>query len=256
MRASGGQSVPVLPAPRPPTPDPAHRRVFRYGGVAAIAVVTGYVVAAGLYVAVYPFPEGGQEMLEYLSGKETVWWTIVTVSALTDVLYPYVAFSLYHALKGLNRDVMLMAAACMGLFAILELAISWPAYASLISLSSDYAAASMELQRMTYAAAADSTMAVINSTLLASYAIALPGIGSILVGLVMRRGIFGRTTAYLAVAAGTLAIVSVVVSPFAPGLERTVIAASLLTTLWLLLAGIRLWHLGGRTGAAPGAATD
>ena len=85
---------------------------------------------------------------------------------------------------------------------------------------------------------------MLNSTLLAVYAILVPALGTLLIGLVMRKGIFSKTTAYLGIIGGALGILSVVGPLFVPALDPTIIVASLLYTIWFLLVGIRLYQLG------------
>ena len=224
--------------------DPQWKWIYRLGAISAFALVIGYLIITALFIPVYPFPDEGQAMLEYLNGKTSVWWAIIGVSALTDFLYALIAFSLYQALKGINRDAMLVAAGLKMLFAVLELAITWPTYVGLITLSGGYAAATADAQRAAYVATANYATGVLNSTLLAVYAILIPALGTLLIGLVMRKGIFSKSTAYLGVVTGVLGIVSVVGPLFVSTLDPTIIVASLLTTVWFLLVGFRLYRLG------------
>lgn len=224
--------------------DPKWKGMYRLGGLSAFLLVVGYLILIALFVPVYPPPSDGQAMLEYLDGKTTVWWAIIGVSALTDILYAAIAFSLYLALKGINRDAMLVATGFKWLFVVLELAISWPIYAGLISLSGSYAEAATVAQREAYAATASYATGVLDSTVLAVYTIVFPAIGTLLIGLVMRKGVFSKTTAYLGVVGGILGIVSVVEPLFVDALKPTIIFASLLYTVWYLLVGFRLYRLG------------
>ena len=60
----------------------------------------------------------------------------------------------------------------------------------------------------------------------------------------MRRGIFGKTTAYLGVLTGILGIVSIVGPMLVSALSVTIIITSVLTIVWVLLVGYRLIRLG------------
>lgn len=226
------------------TVDPHWKGMYRLGAFSAFLVVIGYLIQIALFVPVYPFPSEGQAMLEYLVGKTTVWWAIIGLSVLTDFLYALIAFSLYQALKGIDRNTMVVATGFKWIFVVLELAISWPIYTGLITLSGAYAAATTEAQRAAYAATASYATGVLNSTLLAVYAILIPALGTLLIGLVMRKGIFSKTTAYLGIVGGALGILSVVGPLFVPALDPTIIVASLLYTVWFLLVGFRLYRLG------------
>jgi hypothetical protein len=167
---------------------------------------------------------------------------ILGLSVLTDLLFLPVALSLYLALKDINEHAVLAGAGLVALFAILDLAVTWPNYSSLITLSGSYAAAD-EVQRGSIVAAASYPSAVLTSTLFAVYAILVPSVGILIIGLVMRQGPFGRVTAYCGVATGILGIVAVAGPFVARGAETAAIAASVLTTAWVLLVGLRLYQM-------------
>jgi len=175
-----------------------------------------------------------------------VWWGILGLSVLTDLLFVPVALSLYLALKDINRNVMLMATALVGLFVVLDLAVTWSNYASLIVLSGDFAAATSEAQRVADVAAASYASAVLSSPLERVYAIVILSFAILVIGLVMLEGRFGRATAYLALIVGVLGIVSIA------GLGVTIIMNALAATLWMFVVGFRLYRLGSQRGAASG----
>jgi hypothetical protein len=94
-------------------------------------------------------------------------------------------------------------------------------------------------ERAVYVAAARYASAVLASRLEAVYSILFLSLGILLIGLVMRKGSFGKSSAYLGVVTGILGIVAVA-STFGP----IVILASVLTTAWVLFVGYRLYRLG------------
>jgi len=176
--------------------------------------------------------------LVYFAAKTTVWWAILGLSVATDVLYIPVALSLYFALKDVNRNAMLVASALVGLFVVLDLAVTWSNFASLIVLSGDYAAAANDAQRAADVAAASYASAVLTSPLERVYAIVILSSGILVIGLVMLKGVFRKTTAYLGLVTGVLGIVSIA------GLGVTIILNALCATVWVLLVGYRLYRLG------------
>jgi hypothetical protein len=219
--------------------------LYRVGGISALLLGIAYIATIPLYASVGAPPSGGEARLHYLAGKTTVWWAILGLSVLTDVLFIPVALALYLALKGGNRNAMLIATAFVGLFVVLDLAVTWPNYAALISLSGNYAAATNDAERAIYVAAANYASAVLTSSLEAVYSILVLSLGILMIGLVMLRGIFGKSTAYLGVVTGILGIVAAVGPLFVSGLSVTIIIVSVLTTVWILLVGFRLYWLGG-----------
>lgn len=129
----------------------------------------------------------------------------------------------------------------MVLFVVLELATSWSNYAVLIDLSYKLEAAAGEVERAAVLAAASYGSALQSSSLLPYYAIVIPAVSKLVLGLLMfRGGPFGRIIAWLGVLEAVLAIVSVVGAYFVAGLGQAVILASLLSGVWFLLVGLRL----------------
>lgn len=224
--------------------DPDGNWLYRVGGISALVLGVAYIIIIVLYVPVGAPPSGAEAWLTYLAGNTTVWWAILGLSVLTDFLFVPVALSLYLALKGINRNAMLIATAFVGLFVVLDLAVTWTNYASLITLSGNYAAATNDAQRAVFVAAATYPSAVLESSLLGVYIILVPAVGILMTGLVMLKGIFNKSTAYMGLATGILGIVSIVGPIFVSSLGVTIIIASILTTVWVLFAGYRLYRLG------------
>jgi hypothetical protein len=219
--------------------------LYRAGGISAIVLAVAYLVITGLYVVAGTVPDGGgAAYLSYLAGKEAAWWGITGLSVLTDVLFFPVAAALYAALAPYGRNVMLAGAGLLALFAILDLAITWPNFASLITLTGQHAAAVDDAQRAALVAAANYPASVLESSLFAVYAILVPAVGALLIGLVMRAAPgFGAAVGWLGVVTGVLGIVAVI-GPLAwSALDPLYILTSVLTLVWILLSGIRLLRL-------------
>jgi hypothetical protein len=210
---------------------------FRVGSIAAIVLGLGYVAIIPLYAHVGAPPNGGEAWFQYLPGKTSIWWAIIALSVFTDLLYIPIALALYLALEKLNRNAMLLAVAFMGLFVVLDLAITWPHYTSILVLHGQYVAATSDIQRQGFLAAANYGSAVLNSPLFAVYAIVTLSVGILLAGLVMFKGVFDKPTAWLAIATG----VSGIAAP--TGLSIAVYGNALLATIWLFFVGYRLYRL-------------
>jgi hypothetical protein len=223
--------------------DPDGKWLYRVGGISALAIGMGYIIIIGLYVPMGAPPNGAEARLAYLAVNTSLWWAILGLSVLTDFLFVPVALSLYLALKGIHRNAMLIATACMGLFVVLDLALTWTNYALLITLSGSYAAAANDAQRAVFVAAAYYPSAVLESSLLFVYNTLTLSVGILITGLVMLKGIFRKSTANLGLVTGLLGIVAVVGSFFTSALSITTIITSVLTTLWFLVVGYRLYRL-------------
>ncbi len=116
-------------------PVPTGKWSYRAGATSALLLGAAYIIIIPVYAHAGAPPNGGEAWLNYLVGKTTVWWAILGLSVLTDLLFVPVALSLYLALRAVNRDAMLLAAAFVGLFVVLDLAGTWSRYASLITFS-------------------------------------------------------------------------------------------------------------------------
>jgi hypothetical protein len=218
--------------------------LHRAGGISALLLAIGYVLIIPLYVLTGAPPTGAAARLASLDGKTTVWWCITGLSVLTDLLFIPVAVAVYAALAPYGRRLALFGAALLLLFVVLDLAITWPNYALLIALSGPYAAATSDAQRAVYLAAATYASGVLESTLAGVYAIGVPSLGILLIGLAMRTARFGWI-AYLGVVTGAFGIAAVAGSMFTTALNTLAVATSALTTIWLFAVGYKLYRLRG-----------
>ncbi len=215
------------------------RWLYRVGGVSAIVLGLGYLAIFPLFAKVGAPPATGEGWLNYLAGKTAVWWAILGLSVFTDFLFVPVALSLYAALKHVSRSAMLLATAFMGLFVVLDLAVTWTNYAALLTLSALHSAASTEAQRASYVSAANYASAILASRVEVFYAIVDLSLGILTVSFVMlkAKGAFGRATAYVGLATGISGLVSIT------GFFPAILTNALLATAWLFLVGYRLIRL-------------
>src|SRR5215469_13891053 len=61
--------------------------LYRVGGLSALLLGIAYIATIPLYLSVGAPPSGGEARLHYFVGKTTVWWAILGLSVLTDVLF-------------------------------------------------------------------------------------------------------------------------------------------------------------------------
>ena len=159
--------------------DPDDRSLLRLGGISGIVLGLSYLAIIPAYVvAGAATPDGGEAWLDHLAGKTAVWWVIVGLSVLTDFLFLPVSLALYVALRRVDRAAMVVGAGLLSMFAVLDLATTWPSIASLITLSGEYATATEAGERAGIVAAANYPASVLASTLFAVYAILVQGWGS------------------------------------------------------------------------------
>jgi hypothetical protein len=223
------------------TVDRDRQAVYWTGAISALVVGMLYIVITAVYAVVGPPPQdgGGEALVAYLAGKEAGWWAITGLSVLTDILYLPVALALYWALRLVDRNLMLVGAGLLALFVIIDLAVTWPNYAALITLSSQ-AAGTTGADRATLVAAANYPSAVLTSLLFPAYAILMPALGILAIGVVMLRGSFDRASGYIGVATGALGTVAVVGGLIVDAVGLLAVLTALLTTVWFFVVGYRL----------------
>ena len=217
--------------------------ILRLGGVAALLLAAGYVAIMPIFAAVGAPPGGAEARLAYHAGAGAAWWAIVGLSVLTDLLFIPVAIALYAALRPSSEPAMLLATAFTLLFVVLDLAVTWPAYASLITLGEQYAAATTVDQRAIVVAAAGYPSAVLSSPLQAIASILTLSTGILVGSFVMLRGGFGRAAGIAGVTTGVVGIASVAQTVLTGEVSPLAIAATLLTIAWLVLVGSGLLRL-------------
>src|SRR5919201_2050529 len=236
----------VAARPGAGSPDRTAKQLYRAGGIAALALGLGYLVTIPIYAYAGTPPTSGEAWLRYLAGRTTAWWVILGLSVVTDLLYVPVALALYQALESVRRNLMLVATAFVGLFIVLDLAVTWSSYASLLTLAGSYRSATSDLQRAALAAAANYPASVLASPLERLYAISLLSFAILLIGVVMLRGVFSKAASHLAIGICGLGLASIA------GWSVTILANALAATLWVLLVGYRLVRLGSKPRDADG----
>lgn len=225
--------------------DPGGTWMYRAAGISSVVLAMAYLAAIPIYALVGDQPASGVEaQLAYFAEHAAGWWSIVVLMVVTDLLYVPVYFGLYAALRHLDRGLAAMGVAFAAfLFVALDLAVTWTAYSTMIVVGADYDAATSQAQQAALVAAAAYPAAVLQSPILGTYAIVIPALGALFVGLVMLKGVFNRLTAYLALGMGVVGILYIG-SFFIEGLTALRYLTGLLAVPFYLLTGVRLYRLG------------
>jgi hypothetical protein len=166
------------------------------------------------------------------------------IFSLADILFIPATLGLYLALKGINKNAMLIAAGLLGFFIILDLGVTELNTLALVSLAESYASASSDALRVAYQAAANWGLATLPIATFFSWV--GPSAGFLITSIVMRKGIFGRNTARLGVIVFTLGIVGgfYFLSPGLTILSLFLTPILILYGVWLIAVGRRLFKLG------------
>lgn len=215
------------------------KQFYRWSGMASLLLVIGYVAIIPLFAWAGAPPATGEAWFRYLQGKTTVWWVIIWLSVVTDLLYLPVAWALWIALRKAGTCLMLVAVVCFHLFVGLDLAVTWTHHASLLALFQSYSSAADEAHRAAYLAAAEYASSIYGTPLLTFYIIVIPSVGVLLASITMMKAGFGKASAWTGVIAGVFGIMSLT------GFFPLMMANALGATLWFFLVGVRLLRLGG-----------
>lgn len=217
--------------------------LYRLGGLSAFVLVIGYILTFPIYAWVGDAPPSDVEaQLAYFAEHGTGWWIILGLMVFTDLLYIPIFMALYQALQDINRNLMAVACAMIGLFVVLDLSLTWTSYSSLIMSGSLYASAVTEGQKAALVAGAGYPSTMLDSPLLGTYAILIPSLGFLFTGLALRKGALGKTAAFLALVVGLTGIVFMG-SYFLEVLAIFRIINALLATAWFLVVGWQLYKL-------------
>jgi len=210
-------------------------------GFSGIAIAIGYVFITALYaISGAPLPKGAEAWIDYMNGKSVLWWGIIWLSIITDILYLPVAAALYSLLKDVHKGLILVSGALFTLFVLLEMGITWTNYPVIIEAVNQYSLATTETQRLVYLSVIEYSSRVFETPVTAFYAIFVPSIAVILASLVMlKSGRFGKMAAYVGLLSGTLNAFSVIGGLFSSTLGLLVMPGSVLSLVWFLLAGLR-----------------
>jgi len=230
------------------TVDPDGKWIYRVGGLSALGLGIGYLLTFPVITFAGGFPPSGIEaQLLFFAGHAAGWWALTGLMVFTDLLYVPVFLALYHALKGINKHMMVLAFACAGLFVVLDLAVTWTAFSSLIIQGGNYARATSDAQRAIIVAAAGYPSAISDSPLSGIYAILFPALGLLFASLIMRKGVFSKALAYLGVIAGISGILAGIGPLFISELETAQKINAGLAMIWFFFVGFRLYKLARQT---------
>lgn len=217
--------------------DLSWKRVMKWGGFslfAAGAILVIFILSVFILQQTLPVP--AKEALEN-PGPPTFLFLLAT---LGEFLLMPGALGLYFALKDVKKAPMLIATAVLVLAVPMFLA-SRGLIISLSQISGSYLETPSETMKAAYLASAE--LALETQNMYATMALILLCVASIMIGLVMLKGVFGKLIGYVAIVAGILTFFS----PFGVMLGIPVIIPFIglvLMAVWQIVVGAKLYKLG------------
>ena len=223
--------------------DPSDKWLYQVGGLSAIVLFVGYLLTFAVIPTVGGlWPEGTEARLIYFSEHTTGWWMMTTLMVFTDLLYIPVWLAVYQAFKGINRHAMLLAFVFECMFVALDLATTWTAQSSYLTLGSSYAAAS-DAQQSILMGAAGYASTIMDSPLLGIYVIFVPSLGFLIAAPILLKGSFSKATGYIAWGVALSGIAASIGTLLIGGLDAAKYINAMLAMIWFLLIGLKLYKL-------------
>lgn len=219
--------------------DASWRSLYRIGGLCALLFVMFNLVAITLDLRAPPPVTGGVATLEFIAVHRTS-YILEQILWLAPGLFAMIVFgALYPALKHLNQSYAALGALIGAAAWALTLAIPTTSRGApaLVYLSDQYVATTNATQRAVFATAAEALIAQNNTPTLVGI---LTPVGILLLALVMLKGIFPKSVAYLGIVTGVLGIGSEALRFILP---NGYAVYGLLLLLWFGVIGWQLYTL-------------
>lgn len=222
--------------------DPSWRGLYKAGGISAILyVVLALVIPTVQVLTMQYFPStaeyGGLEFLRFIADNRT-WWFILQTLVLGTNIFPIVTFAaLFFALKHLDKSTAALGA-MIGVVCWVLFIAYYPVLLGSIYLS-DRFVASLASEQAIYATAAEGLMAI-NNAFNPLYE-PLLAVSILLVSLVMLKGVFHKSIAYLGIVTCIGAFLAVSLWPV---LNVNYLWWWVFLFVWLIAVGWKLLQLG------------
>jgi len=149
---------------------------------------------------------------------------------------------LYLSLKAVKKNQMLIGTA-VWLAAIPIILVSRGQIISLVPISTSYTATTSEIMRAAYVVSVE--LAIDAANVYVAMALALLGVGSVIIGLIMLKGVFGKGLGYLVIVAGILILLGTC-GVLLEVLAILTLFGLVLTAVWQIVVGAKLTRLGQR----------
>jgi hypothetical protein len=147
---------------------------------------------------------------------------------------------IYFVLKDKSKSLLLLGTV-VWISAIPMFLVSRGLVMSLVTIAGNYAASADATLRTAYFVAVQ--LALDTSGVFATIALDLLGVGGIILGFVMLKGVFSRSTAYLVILAGALTVMGTFGVIFEP-LTIGTLFGLILNGVWQVIIGVKLLRLG------------
>lgn len=203
--------------------------MFAAGAIIVLFLISGFIMRV-------PLPLTPQAVLENPLPPAILF----SLAALGEFLLMPGVLGLYLSLKDVKKTHMLIGTAVC-LVAIPMFLVSRGQIISLVPISGSYAATTSEILKAAYLTSAELAIEVAN--VYAVMALILLSVASIMIGLVMLKGVFGKGIGYLVILAGILILLGCC-GVLLQVLTILTLFGLALTAVWQIVVGAKLYKLG------------
>jgi hypothetical protein len=223
-------------------PDPSWKGLYKVGGISAILYIVLALVAPTLQVLSMKYFEltteyNGAEFLQFIA-ENRFWWLILQTLVLgTSILAIMTFVALFVALKHIDKSYAAVGAVIAVTCQLLFMAY-YPVLLGTVYLSDKFVTASVNQQAI-LATAAESLMAI-NNAFNPLYE-SLFGVSILFFSLVMLKGVFHKSIAYLGVATCVVAFIAIALWPI---INVNYFWWWALFFIWFTAVGWKLYRLG------------
>ncbi|MCW3977679.1 MAG: DUF4386 family protein [Candidatus Bathyarchaeota archaeon] len=219
------------------SPDQSEKGILKVGGFSLIAA--GFVLFL-FFIALLVLQTSPTLTPEMMLDNPLPPVSLYTLALFGELLLMPGVLGLYYYLKNVKKTHMLMATA-LWLGAVISFLISRTQIIALAPLSGRYQAASSELLRTAYLVSTQHAIEASNA--FSEMALILLALSSIIIGLVMLKGVFGKGISYLVLVAGILTLLGTTGVLLEPLTILTPFGL-ILSAIWQIIVGVKLYKLG------------
>lgn len=224
--------------------DPTFRGVIKWGGFCLLISATVPIVfALSSFILKQALPVPAREALEHpLAPTALLLW-----AGFGELLLLPAGLALYFSLKGVERTLTLMATA-LWLLAVPVFLVARGPIIAIAQMSGRYMSTTDEAMKAAYLVSAEYTLQT--QHVYGTMALSFLAIATIMLGLVMLKGVFGKHVGYLVMGAGIWTLAASI-SVNLGGAGILLLIGLVLTGIWELIVGARLYSLGKDLGYPP-----
>ena len=219
--------------------DPSWSGVYKASGLSLFAggaIIVVFLLSVFIMQVPLPDPDTPQAVLENPMPPVILFG----LAALGEFLLMPGVLGLYLSLKDVKKTHMLIGTA-VWLAAIPMFLVSRGQIISLLPISASYTATTSEIMKAAYVASVE--LAIDAANVYVAMALALLGVGSVIIGLVMLKGVFGKGIGYLVIVAGILILLGTC-GVLLEVLTVLTLFGLVLTAVWQIVVGVKLYKLG------------